>query len=501
MQMDNPVLSELDSLSPHAKSALAQAHGKLLTLNTGGAPLGPAPDAAAGAPVAPRLQPIGQPSEQPPSAPAGMLPTIGTQQPPTQSPGMLPTLAQPSAQVDADRTELNRKITSGSGISQIHNPFLKTLGMIGDAIGTGLFPRIAAQIPGTTAHHQQLVGEDTRKLESDEDVEKEAAKNQLTGAQAAEQASLPQYHQSQAENAGLRNELTGEKNAETERNNRAKTDTALRQHGYKHDEQGNVVPLDYSEMSEQQQAVHDYNASRSELASATSDLRKAQKSNIPIQMQMAQARIANAQHNTSVAERRLSLSERQQEMRAHGTENGEILPGTQLDQEGRSVGTANAANVRPTMQARNASERADSMLDLDQRIRKALQNPEIANRTGPISGRLAEAEGQVGTLPHDLAELKNDLVSYGAFQAGLHPVRGIGALQYFDKVMGGLGQDPDQLLGKLDSNKTTAESVQRVGKVNTAKSGSAPNVTTKAQYDALPKGAEYMEDGKKYRKP
>lgn len=181
MELDNPVLSELDSLSPHAKSALAQAHGKLLTLNSGGAPLGPAPDA--GAADAPKLQPLGNPSEQPPSAP-GMLPTIGGAQQPQQSPGMLPTLAQPSAQVDADRTELNRKITSGSGVSQIHNPFLKTLGVIGDAVGTGLFPRIAAQIPGTTAHHQQLIGADAARLKADEGVETEAAKNQETAAQA-----------------------------------------------------------------------------------------------------------------------------------------------------------------------------------------------------------------------------------------------------------------------------------------------------------------------------
>lgn len=480
----NPVLDELDSISPRAKTALADAHSKIVALNA--APTGPAPAApSGGAPIAPAPQPKIQP--------------LG----PPQSTGAIQPLAQPSPTVAADRAELQRLTSTGSGVSQVKNPFLRTLGTIGDAIGTGLFPRIASVIPGTTAHHEQLVGEATGQLKNDEGVEAAASKNQLEGAQAAEQASLPQFHQAQAENTALKNTLQGEKQKETEQHHKDQIDQQLRQHGFKHDDAGNVVPLEYSEMSEQQQAVHDYNVSRQEMNSATAELRKAQKANIPAQIQMAQARIANAQHNSSIAERRLALSERQQEMRAHGTENGAPLPGSLMDDQGETIGTANAANVRPTMNARNAAERAESMMGLDARIRKALQNPEITSRVGPLSGRLAEIENEAGTLPHDLAELKNDLVSYGAFQAGLHPVRGIGALQYFDKVMGGLGQDPAQLIGKLDSNKATAQDVQKVGTPHTAKGGGSgiPTVTSKEQYDNLPKGAEFIEDGKKYRKP
>ena len=139
---------------------------------------------------------------------------------------------------------------------------------------------------------------------------------------------------------------------------------------------------------------------------------------------------------------------------------------------------------------------------LDSRIRKALQNPELRKATGPLAGRLSEIEGRVGTLPSDLAELRNDLVSYGAFQAGMHPVRGIGAIQYFDKVMGGLGQSPEELIGKLNSNKATAEAVRKVGTPHTAQpANQPPTVTSKDEFDKLPSGAIYMEDGHKYRKP
>jgi hypothetical protein len=102
---------------------------------------------------------------------------------------------------------------------------------------------------------------------------------------------------------------------------------------------------------------------------------------------------------------------------------------------------------------------------LDSRIRQGLADPEIRKYMGPAGGRLAEAQGKLGTLPEKVAQFKNDLVSYGAFQAGLHPVRGVDALKYFDAVMGGLGQTPESLTGKLNSNKATSESVERIGGV------------------------------------
>ena len=71
-------------------------------------------------------------------------------------------------------------------------------------------------------------------------------------------------------------------------------------------------------------------------------------------------------------------------------------------------------------------------------------------------------------LPDKVAKFRNDPISYGAFQAGLHPVRGIGALHYFDQVMGGLGQTPDELMGKLNSNDETASFAEKRGAMPTA---------------------------------
>ncbi len=200
-----------------------------------------------------------------------------------------------------------------------------------------------------------------------------------------------------------------------------------------------------------------------------------------------QVRAAIADRNYGLAAQRLkmagsNLGLRQLEyrLRAYGTgADGKPLPGVEFTADGTPVGTATQTNVRPTTNARNAGERGETMQDIGTRIQGALNDPEIAAGLGPIQGRINDLKGQAGILDGPLAELRNDLVSYGAFQSGLHPVRGIGALQYFDKVMGGLGQTPEQLLAKLASNKATTGSVINVAKGNggsltpTPKSGKA----------------------------
>lgn len=185
-----------------------------------------------------------------------------------------------------------------------------------------------------------------------------------------------------------------------------------------------------------------------------------------------EVRQAIADRNYGLAAKRLSLAGGNQNlrqleyrMRAYGTgADGQPLPGVEFTADGTPVGTATQTNVRPTVNARNAGERADTMQDLATRIRGALNDPEIRAGLGPVAGRINDVKGHAGVLDGPLAELRNDLVSYGAFQAGLHPVRGIGGLQYFEKVMGGLGQTPEQLLAKLSSNDATARSVQHVAK-------------------------------------
>lgn len=117
---------------------------------------------------------------------------------------------------------------------------------------------------------------------------------------------------------------------------------------------------------------------------------------------------------------------------------------------------------KPTANALNAAERGDSILAIQKRIYDGLNDPEIAAYVGPVTNPLKMIARSTGIgLPEKVSAFRNDLISYGAFLAGLHPVRGIGALNYFDQVMGGMGQTADTLRGKLDSNRAVVESVDK----------------------------------------
>lgn len=246
--------------------------------------------------------------------------------------------------------------------------------------------------------------------------------------------------------------------------NIAKNDTQLRKAGFKTNEKGEVVPLDRSEMSQSQQAIADLQNAKQEEEEARAEFERSKNDPNSPAFQLARARLATAQRNSQTAVDRLSLSREEFDMHSRGTDaHGVPLPGSALLPGGVSVGTAFQHNVLPTGTQRDAAGRAVTMDALSTRLESGLNDPDIQKYMGPAGGRLAEAEGRLGTLPPKVAEFRNDMVSYGAFQAGLHPVRGIGALEYFDKVMGGLGQTPDELRGKLSSNKATSASVQGVG--------------------------------------
>ena len=437
----NPVLQEISGLSPQAQQALIQAHHMIG---------GPAAQAA-GSPEAAGVATAQPPAQIQPPHMQSQVPAIGT--PPA------PNVTPPRGTIQGEQGEQSRLMGSPAGVDSIHNPLVYGLAKTADVIGQTFAPRLEQAISGTEGHHNLLVKQaegNVGTLQGQDQKQAQTANLQLQ----------PQLKQAQEG-------LAEEKQHETESHHNDQINQQLAQHGFKQDEHGNVVPLPYEEMSEPQQAIHDYKASQEELAKATTDLREAQKNNIPSQLQMAQQRIAGAQQARSIAMQRLGLSEKTYEMRAHGTENGEALPGTIQTDQG-PVGSAFQKNVAPTETEKNASGRASTMNDLSARIREGLKDPEILSHLGPIAGRAAQVEAQAGTLPKKVSEFYNDLKSYGAFQAGLHPVRGIGGLQYFDKIMGGLGQTPEELEGKLTSNERTAKSVQNIGSPKVA-GGNTPN--------------------------
>ena len=100
--------------------------------------------------------------------------------PETSAPSLGSSMTQPvvsafPTQTQTDMTERNRRINSGDGISQIHNPLLKGIARAADIAGSVFAPNLAMAIPGTSLHHDMLVNQATRNVANDQAQEKATA--------------------------------------------------------------------------------------------------------------------------------------------------------------------------------------------------------------------------------------------------------------------------------------------------------------------------------------
>jgi len=106
-----------------------------------------------------------------------------------------------TASAQADEANLARLQGSKPGVYQVHNPILKALGGIGDVIASGLFPGIGRMIPGTTAHHNMLVGGARQDVAADSALANAEQRRGLEAAQTENIEGEQPLHAAQAEEA------------------------------------------------------------------------------------------------------------------------------------------------------------------------------------------------------------------------------------------------------------------------------------------------------------
>lgn len=130
-------------------------------------------------------------------APAVRIPSpIATAAPPGMSsstPSSTPLIRAPQQQNAEDSTvaaqnELARLTRTGSGISQIKNPFLRGLARVGDIAGSALFPAVAMNVPGTELHHDLLENQQEHKIAEGEGQQEKLAQVEEQEARAQELA-------------------------------------------------------------------------------------------------------------------------------------------------------------------------------------------------------------------------------------------------------------------------------------------------------------------------
>ncbi len=357
--------------------------------------------------------------------------------------------------------------TGASGIQQIHSPWARIPLQIAEAIGSGFAPGLTAAIPGTQLHHNELVGERAGALKQQETQREEeekagtaAATQHHLEAEAANQESLPEMHAAQAEAKTAQQKEAETHNRATEALGQAKVENQeaiatsnrkakLAAAGFKEDnETGAIVPLEYNEMSETQQAVHDMKAAQSEQAEATAQLRKAQAANQPQVAAIAQARLANSQRIQQIAIRRLGLSEAQFEMRSQGTKNGVPLEGAIETDEGKPVGTAFQQNVRPTGQERNRADLATSAHQQLSDLKSIVQKRQ--DIFGPAAGRKTDFDVWLGSQDPDAQRFRAARTIAGDHLAGVFGGRSEAALQALDSAIGQFKDNPKAVLAGLD---------------------------------------------------
>jgi hypothetical protein len=146
--------------------------------------------------------------------------------------------------------------------------------------------------------------------------------------------------------------------------------------------------------------------------------------------------------------------------------NGNLVPMTDAQRLAAGLPKASTefSEQGPTVDMRNKAAIADRAAQAGNRVLQDLQDPKIRSLIGVVMGKAANWEDFLGMLPPELGETTQDLKSFSQFVGGQHPVRGLNALEAFEKAIGGIGQNPDTLASKINAQMKTSDFISNAGK-------------------------------------
>lgn len=501
--LNNPVLEEVDNISPEAKQALLGAHQHAISQM--GVP-----------PPETQFTPGSGPPAPTPAAPATPAPSLGA----PMSPGLThstPTpVVQPSAQGLADRGELNRLTavstpglhdqtqTGLSGIGQIHNPWARIPLQIADAVGQGFAPGIESALPGTQGQHQLLVQRAKARVGEDESLLNNEQKRGLEAAQTSAAASTPEFRQNEAANAAQKNQnafdIAFAKEQEKHRALVVNNNTRLAKDGYILDETDPLHPVERpmkpEEMSDPAQANLALKRAQTESVEAHKELLEAQTKGVPDRIAQAQQRNSTAEANYNLALHNSQRRDDQWSVQKTGVDSaGNVPVGQPLTPQGTPVGSGNAKYVVPTNTTRAAAEQGGIVKTTgDQLIASIEKN---RDKLGNVESYWKQYTNGSPIADPDVSGLMAQLASFAALQPKLHGFRSAGAVHAFEGMIGGIPKNPDALISAIKAAQGTANVVQQAGTPRTSNGGPAPSagpvkVSTKAERDALAPGTVYI---------
>jgi hypothetical protein len=377
--------------------------------------------------------------------------------------------------LQTDQAELQRQQTTGSGVSQIKNPWLRTLARIGDVAGSIVAPGIATALPGTTYHHDLTMAQQGQRVQGDRQDIQDVTQSQQAAANlahtTAETADIGSKSQQQAARYGLK-QVTDPGTGIT-----------------------TLVPDADSPYYKMQQDKDTKLQTQTELIQAQTESTKAQKElrdamtaftnnksdpNSLVSKQIA-SRLSTAQQNANISAGKLHQSQLTYQARYLGTgADGQPLPGTMITDDGTPVGSAFSGNVRPTGTERNKADMANSADQQIADMKEIIQrNPTMF---GPGYGQTTEFKKWIGGQSPDAQRFMSARTIAADHLAGTFGGRSEAALAALDNAAGQFKDNPQAALAGLDQLAGANKTFMQAGAVRTTGSNAANNP---------PKGAKF----------
>ncbi len=339
-----------------------------------------------------------------------------------------------------------------------------TYGASGAAEGTQ--EAIAAQKQQQAVQRQSLEKEDERNRQAHaQDIQAEITGRGAVAAERAEGLQNVANTRAEMQRAiDAANNNTKSALADKAQTGRAaQMDATMLQHGFTKDENGAYVAT--PEKVAKDAAEADYKKAITDHQQAMADFEKTRNDPNSPAFKAAQAR-------TAVTGQRLALSQKQFELRAFGTVNGEAPNGSLIADNGGSIGTAFQQNVRPTGVERNKADMATSARGEIDNMRKIVQSrPDIF---GPAAGRKTDFTVWLGSQDPEAQRFRaaRDIVT--DHLAGTFGGRSAETLQKLEGSLGAFKDNPAAIMAGLNELDNAAKTFVDKGTVK-AKGNGAPS--------------------------
>jgi len=345
-----------------------------------------------------------------PQANGGAIPQLPVETPQTVQQRTAGNIPQPLS----NRQKLGQLETSEPGVNQIGNPILRGIAKVGDVAAT-IFPRIGEAIPGTTAHHNMLIGQQEGLLNQDVmRQQKEAETANLNAEAEARQHPKPEL---QMTDAGLvRVPQEGEATPVTMAGQALQKPEAAQKSTFHAMPDGSVVEL-----------AKDGNGKTTANIVYQGDPK--------VQTEVVNQEIGGVPHNVIInkatgetikdlgrkghEETREPREKSQLAVGPDGTVM-ELRPGMKVPEGSKTVtgdlmgNKPSADEIRRADLSRNMNENLDQFEDILNR------RPELF---GKVAGRVTAAKQVVGTDDPDIAALKGIKEWFGMASVGAHAMR------------------------------------------------------------------------------